>query len=492
MFQSIKKLFKQSAIYGIGHIITRSMGFLLLPLHTNVFDKADFGAATVIFSYLAILNILYTYGLDAAFLRYYILEENAKNKKIIFSTAFLSVLLISIFLSGTIFLNAETIGHLTFSNDSKLLNINLTLLIQICSGILIFDALEVLPFLILRAEERPRRFVTYKFINVMINLLLNVLFIIVLKMGVTGIFWANLAASVSTFLLLIPVAARQFSLGFSTKYLRDLFSFGLPYIPSTLSVVLMDTVDRIIIERMMNAEAAGVYGAGARLGMFMSLFVAAFRFAWHPYFLATSKQPDAKQIFSRLLTYIIAACGVVFLLISFFIDELVRLKIFGFTIFGQGYWESTVVVPMIMLAYVVYAAYLFFLIGIYLEKKSGYLPFVTVLGMVVNLAVNIWLIPLIGILGAAWARFVSYLVMTTALYFIGMKLYPIKFEYLRLGKLILVLALAFALAQIKIPMLFGLYKLVLLLLVPVALYLMHFFYPSELNKARNLLRRIKG
>jgi O-antigen/teichoic acid export membrane protein len=487
IFSSIKRLIKHSAVYGIGYIITRSLGFLLLPLYTNIFPKNEFGVAGLLSTYIAVFTNLYTYGIDVAFFRFFILGDSEKEKKRVFSTAFFTMLTTSLIFSILIFLNAESLGKLIFSEQARSVSVNITLLIQLSSGILFFDALGLLPFLVYRAEERSVPFIVYKFINVLLTVILNVLFINILKTGVEGMFVANIIASAVTFFILLPLVFSQLSFSYSRTTLKDLFAFGLPYIPSTLSVVLMDSIDRVFIERLIGVDAVGLYNTGAKLGMFMALFVTAFRFAWHPYFLATSKQENAKEIFSKIFTYVILACGVVFLFFSIFINDMARIQIGTFSLIGKEYWDATVVVPVIFLAYIFYAVYLNCLIGIYLYKKTIYLPFITVGGMVCNLLALYFLIPVLGIMGAAWARLIAYIIMAVALYYVGQKLYPVRYEWMRIIKMSAVIALLYGLSSTSFFAAHFLLKVAAFLSLPAVLWLTGFFEKAELQTFRQVL-----
>ncbi|MFQ5772841.1 MAG: lipopolysaccharide biosynthesis protein, partial [bacterium] len=357
MLSSFKRLTKHSAVYGLGHIITRLVNFLLLPLYTNKLVPDEYGVFAVIYTYLAFMTIVYAYGIDAAFLRFFILSDDPKKRREIFSTAFWAIFIVASVFTVLIYLNVESITHFVVAKGDY------TELIQLGSLILLFDALAFLPFLYLRAEEKSLNFVLIKFINVLINVSLNIYYIVYLHKGVEGIILANAWASAITFLLLIPILFRQISFNFLWAEFKELLKFGLPYLPSTLAVVLLDLVDRVILEKMVGLKVTGIYSAGYKLGIFMGLFVTAFRFAWHPFFLSTSKEKNAKEIFSKVLTYFTLIAAGIFLIISFFIDELVRFRIFGFTIFGADYWEGTKVVPVILLSYLIYGMYVNFIVG---------------------------------------------------------------------------------------------------------------------------------
>lgn len=481
MLSSIKRLTKHSAVYGVGHIISRVVNFLLLPLHTNLLSPADFGVSNLVFSVLAIMTIVYTFGLDAAFLRYFILSDDPKKRKDVFSTAFWSVLVFACFFTALLYLNAGAISRLVISEGDY------SHLFRLTSLILLFDALAFLPLLFLRAEERSRHFVLMKFINVVINVAMNVVLLVYLRKGVEGIFWANLWASAITFVLVLPILIRNIEFRFLWPDFSELFKFGLPYVPAALSVVVLDLANRFILEKMAGLEVTGIFSAGYKLGIFMSLVVAAFRFAWPPFFLSTSKQENAKDIFSKVLTYFVFATAVIFLAISFFVNDLVRLSFFGWTIFGEDYWKGTVVTPVVLLSYVFYGMYVNFMVGIYIEKKTHYLPLITGAGAAVNVVANIILIRRFGMMGAAYASLLGYAVMAGLLHFYAQKFYAIKYEFGRILKLAVVAAAIFYAGYYLQGRWMMAVKLVLLLGFPAALYLSGFFERRELDALKRVV-----
>jgi O-antigen/teichoic acid export membrane protein len=483
LFGSLKRLAKHSVVYGIGHIVTRSLGFLLLPLYTNYLPTEEYGRAALIFTFLAFMNVFYTYGMDVAFLRHYVLQEDEESRKNFFSTAYLSVAGVAILWTVLIELLPNTISALIFGGRS------FPTLIVLSGGILLFDALAAIPFILLRALEKSVQFTALKLLNVLVNLTANIVLIVYFKKGVEGIFLAQLFTSFFTFLAILPILLKNFHFAFVPSLEKMLLHFGLPYVPSGLAVIIMDLIDRLILDRKLGDAVTGIYSAGYKLGMIMALFVAAFRFAWHPFFLSTSKQENAKAVFSKVLTYFSLGGAAVFLVISLYIDELVRIRLLGKPIFGEQYWSSTVIVPVIMLSYLFYGIYVNFLVGIYLKKKTGSLPFVTGSGAAVNIALNLILIPLIGMLGSAWATFGAYLTMAVLLYVIAQKAYFIPYEWGRLMKIVLAAVVVFFLPR-WFPALSGNWgKVFVLILFPVLLILQGFFTREERQAVMRILGR---
>jgi len=480
LFEDLKKLTKHSSIYGIGHILSRGIGFLLLPLYTNYLTTAEYGLVALIYTFIAFVNILFLYGMDSAFLRFYALEEDDAGRKKVLSTTltmtlctsgvfFLGLYLFSSPLSGTVLGRPQASG-----------------LLKMAAGILFFDTLATMPYLLLRLEERSKRFITYRFVNILINLGLNIYLVAYLRRGVSAVLLSNLIASGFSLLILLPVLWKKMSLRFFPGMAGELLKFGLPFIPSGLASMTMELIDRYMLRGMKGLEVVGIYNAGYKLGLFMLLVVMAFKFAWQPFFLKLGRdQERARKSFSAVLTYFILTGGFLLLTVSFFVDELVRFQLGGLTVFGPEFWSGTCIVPVILLAYVMMGVYLIFLPGIYLKKKTRYVPLFTGLGAVVNVLGNLLLIPRWGIMGAAWATFGGYLIMTLTLYVVVQRIYPVRYQYGRSPTLIFVTILIYLLRQWfgEPPML---RLLLLLVCYPLGLLATSFFTTGEKNRLRRL------
>jgi len=481
MFQSIKRLTKHSAVYGIGYIVSRSIGFLLLPIHTNYLLPGEYGIAALLFSSLAIMNIIFSYGMDVAFLRFFILEDDEHKKHVVFSTAFWMIFGTGLCFSSILVFFPTPFSHIIFRTTHYIV------LIRLAGGILLADTMALIPFLLLRGEEKSVTFITLKLLNVAANFGFNILFVVILKRGVVGVFTANLIASVFTLITVAPILLKWLVPKFEKDTLFELLRFGLPYVPSGLSVIIMDQIGRFFLDRMIGKEATGIFSASYKLGMFMALVVAAFRFAWHPFFLSTSKQDDAPKIFARVLTYFLAVTGFVFLTISYFINEIIHFHLLGISLFGEGYTSGIRIVPIIMLAYIGYGIYVNFIVGVYLKKKTSILPFVTGIGALVSILANFLLIPHFGIVGAAWATFLAYASMTAALYLVSYRLYPIPYETGRILKLFGSGTLLFILGTLILSN--GWIQLFLLISFPFLLWILGFFNKGEKLVVKQFLEK---
>ncbi len=434
MFDKLKQLTKDTAIYGVSTIVGRFLGFLLVPLYTNVFTTSDFGVYSNLYIFMAVFNVVLLYGMDSAFLKFAAMPVMGDEKDN-FSTPYLSVFSASFVLSGLIILfKAPIYSILDVPPDFYYL-------IYFVGPILFLDAISVIPFIKLRLEHKAKKFATFKMINIFVNVSLNIYLILKLKWGIEAIFVSNLAASCTSFLLLFPSIIKSLRIKIHTQLLKRLLKFGLPYFPAGLAAMLIQGVDRPILTQLTDVGTTGLYAANYKLGIFMMLFVSMFQYAWQPFFLQNAKEANAKEIFSKVLTYFTVAAAFIFVVLSLFISDIARISFYGHSIIGKEYLSGLNIVPVILFAYIFNGIYYVLMAGIYIEEKSIYVPMMTGTGAVINIALCFILIPVWGIMGAALATLASYLIMAIGYFVITQKFYKVNYEYTKLGKLFISIAI---------------------------------------------------
>lgn len=427
MIDKLRSLSRDTLIYGTNTIIGRFLNFILVPFYTNKFLPSEFGIVALLYSYIAILNVVFSIGLESGYMRFASTNE-AGSKKQNFSNPFLIVLFNAFFLSLIIFVFSAHLSEL-FQIDERHI-----VLIKYSALILFLDTIVLIPFAYLRLNNRPKSFAGIKIISIVINVALNIVLISYFNFGIEAVFISNIAASGVTLLMLIPVVMRNMTLTFNKELVNELLRFSLPYIPAGISANIVQIIDRPILKYLTGDKEVGIYQANYRLGIFMMLIVAMFEFAWRPFFLNNAKDPDAKNIFSKVLTLFVAGSTLVFLLITVLIENVVKISLpFGFTLIGKDYWSGLSIVPVILFAYLLNGMYVNFTAGIYIEKKTKYLPLITGIGAASNIAANFLLIPIYSYMGAAIATLVSYFLMMIGIYYFSNKYYPVNYEYRKIG-----------------------------------------------------------
>lgn len=444
MLEKIVRLGKETAIYGLSTVAGRLLNFLIVPFYANVLLPAENGIVSNTYAYIAFAFVVFCYGMEPAYMRFVASLESGDRKQN-FSVPFLSLLASSLMLAVAIHGLAGPIAELIGIGSQY------ASLVRLSGWILCFDALSVIPFASLRMEHKASVFASLKVFNILSNLVLNVILIVGMGMRAEGVFLANLIASVLTFLALVRLVARNLTLSFPPGLYRQILKFGIPYIPAGLAGMANQVIDRPIVKALTNDATLGIYQINYRLGIFMMLIVGMFDYAWRPFFLTHAKDADAKALFARVFTYFVIGMLGIFLLVSLFVDDAVRMTVFGRQFFPPAYWAGTAIVPVVLLAYVFTGAYVVFVVGVYLEKKTQYLPFIAGAGALLNVGANFYLIPRLGIMGAALSTLLSYVVMAVGMFFSSQRVYPVHYEWGKVMRTTLIAGGLFAAFKILAP-----------------------------------------
>ena len=226
MFQQIRRLLKHSAVYGMGHILTRMVSFILLPYLTHCLTPEEYGAVALLYTFVAIALVLYGYGFDITFLRYHILEPDRLKKKAIFSTIFWAALITTSLFSILIALATGWLASVVFE-DPAALGVSSSYLMLITAGLLFVENLGIYPYLYLRAVEKSIPFISLKTTGVVLNIGLAIILISVFDRGVAGVFEANLVASTVQLLFLTPVIFKNLRFTFEWHRIKEYLRFGL-------------------------------------------------------------------------------------------------------------------------------------------------------------------------------------------------------------------------------------------------------------------------
>jgi O-antigen/teichoic acid export membrane protein len=487
MLDKILRLGKETAIYGLSTVVGRLLNFLIVPFYANVLLPAENGVISNVYAYIAFAYVIFCYGMEPAYMRF-VSSLEIGDKKQNFSVPFLSLLVTSVLLAIGIHLNSSSLASLLGFEPTQ------SQFIQYAGWILCFDALTIIPFASLRMEQKAKRFASLKIFNITINLLLNLVLILGFGMHAEGVFLANLLASCLTFLAMLGMVMRQLTLNLPAKLYKEVLKFGLPYIPAGLAGIAMQVIDRPIVKALTNDATLGIYQLNYRLGIFMMLIVGMFDYAWRPFFLNHAKDTDAKPLFAKVFTYFTLGAMCIFLTVSFFIEDIVRIKFLGKQFFPPIYWPGVEIVPWVLLAYVFTGAYVVFIVGIYLEKKTKYLPLVTGAGALLNVGANLYLIPRIGILGAALSTLLSYIVMAVGMYFVSQRFYRVDYEWnkvLKIAGLAAVLFIVFRLFNLEpLDLISVLIKIAMLIAFGITLVMLKIIDSREIGKVKAIILRM--
>lgn len=430
-----------------------------MPFYTHHMSPAEYGVVSLIYAFIAFMNIFYHYGLESAFLRFYSQADDKTeyNKKDVFSTVIVSLMGTSVLFSGLLLIFAEPVSRVILHS------VFYANLVRLTGGILFLDTLFLIPLHYLRMTNKPVKFTGVTLMNVLINVSLNIYLISFRGKGIEAVFISNLFASGFNVLVLIPVVVKNYNHHFMKGLWKKLILFGLPFIPSGLSSMIIELSDRYMIEGYRDLHDVGLYSAGHKLGIFVMLIVMAFRFAWQPFFLNKRNDPDAPELFSKIMTWFLFLMTVVFLAVCFFIQDLVGLQIMGRHIIEPNYWGGLIVVPLISAAYIFYGIYINLQPGIFYTGKTWVVPIIIGTAAVVNIGLNLFLIPRIGIAGAGVSSLAAYIVMSVFTYFKVRTWMKVDYEWGKLLCIFICTGISLVVFYTLQPQSFGIKFLILLI-----------------------------
>jgi O-antigen/teichoic acid export membrane protein len=422
----IKKLLSQTAIYGLPSILGRLLNYLLVPLHTGKLNPDGYGIISDLYSWIAFLVIILTFGMETSFFRFLNQKED---KEGVFRNSFLTLIAInSLFFVIIILFNQSIANAMLYPEHNEYI---VLLVLIVC-----VDSVTSLPLAKLRAEEKAMKFALIQFSSIGVNILLNLLFMLVFfdktrpEEGILFILIANLLSSlIKPALLYKDFLNIKFIFDFKLAF--EMLKYAIPLVIAGFAGIINETLDRILLRRMLFtggktlSEATaelGIYSAVYKLAMLVTIFLQAYRFAAEPFFFAQSKNEDRNKIYIKTMNYFVAAVCLIFLLVSLNID------IFKHFIQNEAYWVGLGVVPILLLANVFLGVYYNQSIWYKLTGQTKFGAYISIGGAVLTISINMLFIPIYGYWACAWATLIVYAAQMLASYFLGQKYYPIKYN----------------------------------------------------------------
>jgi O-antigen/teichoic acid export membrane protein len=423
----LKKLFSQTAVYGLSSIVGRLLNYLLVPLYTGIFnDPSDYGVVSELYAWVAFLIVVFTFGMETSYFRFLQQKENPSE---VFKTSFLTVIGINVlFFLIALFFNQNIANVLLYPDHNEYI-----VLLLLIVGI---DAISSLPLAKLRYEEKALKFAGIQFASIGVNIGLNLFFMLVLfnpeqpEEGVLFILIANLIASLVKPLFLYKDFL-QLRFNIDIDLAKEMIVYALPLVIAGFAGIINETLDRILLKQLLyfkdgDLKAAtaqvGIYSAVYKLAMLVSILLQAYRYAAEPFFFAQAKNQDKNKLYNKMMNYFVAAVCGVFLIVTLNID------IFKHFIQNESYWVGLGVVPILLLANVFLGIYYNQSIWYKLSGQTKFGAYIAIGGALLTILLNVLFIPTYGFYACAWATLIVYACQMVASYLLGKKYYPIKYN----------------------------------------------------------------
>jgi O-antigen/teichoic acid export membrane protein len=429
----LKQLAGQTAIYGLSSIVARIINFFFVPLYTRMLTTGNYGLASELLAYIALLQVVLTFGMETGFFRF--ASKDKSKAGIIFSTAVISLATTSVSFLIVILLFSKQLS--TFAGHPVSYIIYAAL-------ILVIDCFTAILFAELRFQNKAWKFALFRSIKILSEVSFNlVLFLVIPKYLMAHpdsfllifipatpdygyILLAILLSCIVSLILFIP---RLFKLHivFSRTQFRELILYSLPLMVAGLPGVANDFISRIFFrffapDTLPWQDQLGIFNANVKLAVFMVLFVQMFRYAAEPFFFSSALRDDMKKVYADVMKYFVAFCVLIFLGIAMY-PELFALLL------GKEFRSGIGVLPIMLIANILLGIVFNLSMWYKLSGKTQYALTITLIGLGINLVINIIFMPVYGYMAAAWGYLFSYLAMVIFSYYLSRKYYPIPYDW---------------------------------------------------------------
>lgn len=446
----LKKFIGQTAIYGISTVFSRLFNFILTPIYTKVYAKDVYGIFTNMYANASLINAILAFGMESTYFRY--LNKHEDKKQEVYNNSFFCIAFIAtlFLITGLIF--SGSIASYLASDASEVPDYKQY--VAFFLWILFVDAICVIPFAKLRADDKAMKYSMAKFLNIGCFVGFNLIFIFVLPTILTNhwigadwlsswyrhqwigyVFLSNLIASVVTLVFLLPEFLKL-QLKFDGPLFKTMFSYSWPILIANLSFIVNENLDKIVLKKLLPADIAdgevGIYGAVCKIAIFLSIFITAFRLGAEPFFFSHAKHQNAKKTYATILHYFVIALALIFVALIANIEILKYFISRGDKAHMAEYWVGLPAVPFLLLGYVCLGIYMNLSVWYRLSDQTRFGLYISLVGASITIVLNLVLIPKYSYMGSAWVSMLAYLAMMVLSYVLGQKYYPIPYNLKRI------------------------------------------------------------
>ena len=482
MLNKLKQTTKHTIIYSLGNLSNKLAGIILLPLYTAYLTTADYGIFSIFEVTLQFLIAVLGLNLHTAMLRFCSMKSDEDQiRSIVFTTFISSLLIVAIFLIPLV-INSENLSKIFFQNKEFSVFFNI-IFISMALGIFNRIILNVIRF-----RSKAIFFALITTLKFIIILLGNIYYIVYIGYGVKGLLLSRLISEIFLFLVALPFFIKNMRLKLNTPVFREMISYGLPLIFSTVSGMILNFSNRYIMKPLLGNAAVGLYSMGYKVaGLINVILIQSFQTGFLPIAYKMVDDPGAKRFYSKILTYFVFLLSIAALALSMYGREIFEIMA------RKEEWINVYkIIPLLTFLFVLQGIRYNFSLTTHYVKKTKYNAYIVMSAAILNIGLNFLLIQQYNIYGAAIASIISVLYMCIFFYFISQKLYYIPFELLKITKTIIIAMLLYFISLLfsDLNIFFRIIiKMILIISFPFILYFSKFFEPIEILRIQQTWKK---
>ena len=428
----LRKLIKSSGVYALSSVALPLIALVLSPFLTHNLSPSDYGILTILTTAISLAAGFTQLGLGSAFFRAYGYDYTSEHdKRDVVAVATAMLCLVSIPTVIVVAVTSPFLAKLLLGQSS------LGGFVSLAGGVVLMQNLTVPGLAWMRAENRPLFYSLLSISGLLVTLLANIVLVGVLHWGVAGAIIANGSGYACMAICTMPIIILHAGIRIRIDIVRNLLSFGLPLILNIVSYWVLQFSDRYLLSLFTSLAETARYAVVYTLGSAMSVvIVTPFMLAWPTTMFAIARRKDAVQVFALMFRWFS-----MFLLFAAYSLSLVGIFLLDW-LFPATYHSASFIIPIVAVSIVFYGFFFVFNIGTNMKRKTWLAAVFTAIAALVNLAVNLVLIPLYGATGAAASTLIAYIVLALAAYIVNQRIYPIPFE---IGRFVIALFVGVAL-----------------------------------------------
>jgi O-antigen/teichoic acid export membrane protein len=476
MFEYLRRLATTGAAYTASSVLSKLIAVFLLPVYTHYLTPSDYGAAEVMLASVIAASIVVRFGVIEAILRFYYLASESPAKVV--ATGFAALFWGATLAAAIALPLAGPISELLLRHEDAGLA-RLAIL-----GLWTLTLYEY-ALTLLRLDERAKAYFGITVANVAVTIPFTVWLIVIEGQRASGILLGTYGTGAVFVVWMLWRERRRLSLLPDSSLLRRMFRFGLPTMPAELSLYSLNFIDRIILARTAGLAEAGLYALAVKFAQGMQVLARGFQLAWPPLAYSIRDDDEARRAYAAIFTWFAALLA--FGVIGLWLDSrwIVRL------LAASDFFPSHKAIGLVATGIALYALYLAMVVILGRTGRTEFSFPATIAAVSTNVALNLALVPSEGIVGAGLALVASYLVVLALMYLFTQRLFPVPYEWRRLGLVVLAGAALVGSGEALLPStgfagLAG--RTALWLAYPPALFALGFLHAEERARLGAMLR----
>ena len=484
MLNKVRKIGKNTIYYGLGNILNKSLGFVLIPIYSRVIPIEQYGVLAIVELFIILFLALLNFGITSGHERYFFIEKTKNEYGVFLFNNVVGLLLFSLISLGIFTFFRSQISFLFWGTSDYSYYILLGLIITFV------EINNLIPFQVLQYDGKPLNYIITNFVRLMISAVGTIYFVLSLRLGIVGILYGRLVGSGLTMLYqFLTVLIPRMHTRIDFTKVKMTVHYGLPLSISLIGYLIFASSDRYMINWLLDERQTGMYGFGYKIANIVMLLVQSIGIGYLPSMYQQEKEADNIRFYRKMLFYYTFLMSYAVLFFLFFYKILLWP-----IVYSSEYWSGVSIVPVMSMAFLIMGMNYFVNIGLTLKNKTRYYIIPTFVAALVNIGLNFIFIRRFGFVGAAYSALISQSLNTLLIAIIANKFMPIDFEWKKIFT-VLILSLLFFMIGTEIDSeyksLVAAIRIILLALFPYILYKLKLFEAVEIQRVKDGIAKSK-